>query len=132
MRLDPTQVFATAAKLFAAGPAADAAVGAVVKKGAQNTKTDAAETVRQTSQYGRLRHYPRSITYDVFKDGLKWSAEIGPDKDRRQGALGNIIEYGTSHHGPIAPHLGPALDRESDKLDDHIGDAVEKVLEGLL
>ncbi|MGI5144795.1 hypothetical protein ACQEVC_45510 [Plantactinospora sp. CA-294935] len=55
--------------------------------------------------------YPRAITYDT-KDlgvGRGMTAEIGPDKGRRQGALGNILEYGTVNNPPYA-HLGPALD----------------------
>lgn len=47
---------------------------------------------------------PDAITYDLH--GL--NAEIGYDKSRRQGALGNILEYGTAKNGPI-PALGPAL-----------------------
>lgn len=58
--------------------------------------------------------YPRAITYDTTDRGVGdgVSAEIGPDKDRRQGALGNILEYGTVNNPPYA-HLGPALDRWS-------------------
>ena len=57
-------------------------------------------------------HYPRAITYSTtdLGAGRGMSAEIGPDKDRRQGALGNILEYGTVNNAPYA-HLGPALDR---------------------
>ncbi|SBT63928.1 hypothetical protein GA0070622_0896 [Micromonospora sediminicola] len=55
--------------------------------------------------------YPQAITYDVDDrgagDGV--AAEIGPEKERRQGALGNILEYGTINNPPYA-HLGPALD----------------------
>ena len=40
------------------------------------------------------------------------SADIGPDKSKPQGALGNILEYGTVNNAPFA-HLGPALDREA-------------------
>jgi hypothetical protein len=47
---------------------------------------------------------PDAITFDVH--GLE--AEIGYDKGRRQGALGNILEYGTAKNGPI-PALGPGL-----------------------
>jgi hypothetical protein len=57
-------------------------------------------------------HYPRAITYDVTDLGVGRgvSAEIGPDKSRPQGALGNFLEYGDPRTPPQA-HLGPALDR---------------------
>lgn len=54
-----------------------------------------------------LKHAPSlaaAVTFDMH--GLE--AEIGPDKSRRQGALGNIIEFGTSKNAPI-PGLAPAL-----------------------
>ncbi|RRQ81566.1 hypothetical protein [Streptomyces griseofuscus] len=62
-----------------------------------------------------LPAYPYSITYDtkVTADGIE--GEIGPDKGRAQGPLGNIVEYGTSKNAPI-PHLGPALDANAADL----------------
>jgi hypothetical protein len=62
-----------------------------------------------------LPAYPYSISYDtkVTAEGIE--AEIGPDKGKAQGPLGNIIEYGTSKNAPI-PHLGPALDANTDDL----------------
>lgn len=62
-----------------------------------------------------LPAYPYSITYDtkVTAEGIE--GEIGPDKGRTQGPLGNIVEYGTSKNAPI-PHLGPALDANAEDL----------------
>ena len=62
-----------------------------------------------------LPAYPYSITYDtkVTAEGIE--GEIGPDKGRAQGPLGNIVEYGTSKNAPI-PHLGPALDANAEDL----------------
>lgn len=58
-------------------------------------------------------HYPHSLSYDVTEEGTTIRAEIGPDKARRgrQGALGNILEFGTSRNAPI-PHLLPAFEDE--------------------
>lgn len=75
---------------------------------ARNVKDEAA---RLSSGLAHAPYYPRSITYDVHSSGSStapFEAEIGPDKGRAQGALGNILEYGTSKNAPI-PHLGPAL-----------------------
>lgn len=80
----------------------------VVKKAAQKVKDGAAE---RAGGIGHAPHYPRSISYDFIQWGRGARAEIGPDKGRTQGALGNILEYGTSKNAPI-PHLGPALDAE--------------------
>lgn len=87
------------------------------------------------SGIGHAPHYPRSITYDVESritaagHGAGVRAEIGPDKDRTQGALGNILEYGTVNNAPYA-HLGPALDRWGSDLDNGLGKAAADALEG--
>lgn len=104
------------------------AVG-VVRKGAQNVMTEARQFASGNSH---APHYPRSITWDMLGVGAALSgvigAEIGPDKDRPQGALGNILEYGTSKNAPL-PHLGPALDREGPRfvkaLEDLAADALD-------
>jgi hypothetical protein len=64
-----------------------------------------------------LPAYPYSITYETrYLDGVDGiEGEIGPDKGKAQGPLGNIIEYGTSKNAPL-PHLGPALDANTDDL----------------
>lgn len=97
---------------------------ASVAKGAHNIK-QTAQQLAPTGPY--LPQYAASISYDlgfVFASG-ELSAEIGPDKDRPQGALGNIVEYGTSKTPPQA-HLGPAFDLEQPKfvkaLSDDVGD----------
>lgn len=59
--------------------------------------------------------YPSSITYDT-RVGVGWvEAVIGPDKDRPQGALGNLLEYGSIKNAPHT-HLGPALDLNTPDL----------------
>jgi hypothetical protein len=75
--------------------------------------------------------YPRSITYDVDDRGVGAgvTAEIGPDKDLRQGALGNLLEYGSVNNAPLA-HLGPALDRWSPDWENGLGIAIADALDG--
>lgn len=90
---------------------------------AVNARTAVAVTSRKVQQSARdrvrghkyLPHYPASITYDVRGGPLLIEGEIGPDKGRRQGPLGNIIEFGTPNNAPI-PHLGPALEENADDL----------------
>jgi hypothetical protein len=101
------------------------AVDAVVGRGAFNIKRDAAQRARG------IRHapaYPRSIGYDLFHTPRTSQAQIGPDKDKRQGALGNILEYGTVKNAPI-PHLQPALDAEAPKFEKALGVVAAALLE---
>lgn len=97
----------------------------VVAKGALQIKTDARQRV------GSLRHapaYPSSITYDTY-NGLRGPvAEIGPDKNKRQGALGNLLEYGSVHNSP-KPHMAPAADAEAPRFEKAMGDLAERLLE---
>lgn len=74
-----------------------------------------------------LPAYPYSITYDttVTADGV--DGEVGPDKSKAQGPLGNIVEFGTSKNAPI-PHLGPALDDNADDLVAGVEIAVQQAL----
>jgi hypothetical protein len=57
----------------------------------------------------------------------EFSAEIGPDKERVQGALGNIIYFGTSKNAPQLSLEGP-LNRETQRFEDAIADVAEDIL----
>lgn len=97
----------------------------VVKKGAQNIKDDARKRAEG------MRHapaYPRSIGYDVITRANSVRAEIGPDKLKRQGALGNLIEYGSVNNAP-RPHLQPALDAEAPRFERATADAVQELVD---
>jgi hypothetical protein len=74
-----------------------------------------------------LPAYPYSISYDVKTTAEGVEAEIGPDKGKTQGPLGNIIEYGTSKNAPL-PHLGPALDANEADLEVGVTIAVQDAL----
>jgi hypothetical protein len=74
----------------------------VVSKGALNVKND---WRANASGNKHAPHYPASITYDLHGDATSIEAEIGPDKNLKQGPLGNILEFGTSKN---PPHLDGA------------------------
>lgn len=86
--------------------------------------------------------FPASITYDmganhsllrnVFGGGGANSiqADIGPDKDRTQGALGNLIEYGSRNNPPMGLGHG-ALQRESENFEWQISKAAHESLKEL-
>lgn len=104
----------------------DPAVRGVVARGALNIKKDWA------TRWSGIAHapaLPRAITYDTTVQRDSVSAEIGPDKDRSQGALGNIIEFGTSKNSPIPGGL-PALAAEEPKFLKALADVAAKALEG--
>ena len=100
-----------------------------------NAVTAVAVTARKVQQDARERirghkylpRYPTSISYDVRRTVEGVEAEIGPDKGRAQGALGNILEFGTVKNGPL-PHLGPALEANADDAERGIETAVLQAL----
>lgn len=109
---DADEVYELVQVLGHAAGAAPKAVRAVVQKGALNIKRDAQKRVTG------LKHapaYPRAITYDTHERVMSAWAEIGPDKERRQGPLGNILEHGTVNNAPT-PHMGPAAETEEPKF----------------
>lgn len=73
---------------------------AVTVRGAVNIKKDWRANARQTAgKHGKL--YPRSISYDIAPYGPDLTmATIGPDKGGPQGALGNLLEYGSVKNPP--------------------------------
>lgn len=99
---------------------------AVVTKGALNVKKDWAQ------RWSGLSHAPSlgaAVSYDVTYGFGGVKAEIGPDKARRQGALGNLLEFGSVNN---APHPGgtPALEAEAPRFEKALGDLAEKLLNG--
>ncbi|MEW1803202.1 hypothetical protein ACIGO7_35300 [Streptomyces virginiae] len=72
---------------------------AVVTRGALNIKNDWRSNARASSgRHARL--YPNSISYDVTPIPGGATAEIGPDKGKPQGALGNLLEFGSVNNPP--------------------------------
>ncbi|MBT2485810.1 MULTISPECIES: hypothetical protein [unclassified Microbacterium] len=79
--------------------------------------------------------FPYSITYDIEGSGSRsagsqLSAEIGPDKDRPQGALGNLIEFGSVKNPPQGIMHGALQENEADferGVDRAIEDALKAV-----
>jgi hypothetical protein len=96
----------------------------VLIRAAYNIKRDAQ---RKVSDIAHAPHYPRAIGYDVAWLAGFGVAEIGPDKRKVQGALGNILEYGTRNNPPYA-HLGPALDYEAPAFERYLGQLGEDLL----
>jgi hypothetical protein len=113
--VDLTQLIKLSDDLAAAPARMQAAVTPVVKRGAYNIKKDAFWLIQSMLRRGYASAYPYSISYDVYPEGKAVIAEIGPDKDKPQGALGNLIEFGSANNAPL-PHLMPAGELETPKL----------------
>lgn len=94
----------------------------VVAKGAVNVKNGMRS---DASGHPTFRHFPRSISYDTTDDGL--GAEIGPDKALIQGALGNLLYFGSSKNAPVLDINGP-LNKETPRFEDALADVAEDIL----
>lgn len=80
-------------------PEADTQMAAIVTRGALNVKNGWRDNATATA--GRhARAYPYSVSFDVKPIPGGAQAEIGPDKGRRQGPLGNLLEFGSSKNPP--------------------------------
>lgn len=87
-------------ELRAAANLAPDKIAEIVRKGAQNIKTEWANRMRARSRHGHIPHLPKAISYDVRKRQYGAGAEIGPDKRRKQGPLGNLLEFGSVNNPP--------------------------------
>jgi hypothetical protein len=112
-RFDARELTIITDSLSKATAVAPATAAAVVTKAAVNIKTDARQRV---AGLAHAPAYPASIGFDpVHVSRLGASTIVGPDKDKRQGALGNLIEYGSVKNAPI-PHFLPAGEAEEPKF----------------
>ncbi|GFH34292.1 hypothetical protein [Streptomyces pacificus] len=81
------------------GVRAQIQVRAVVARGALNVKNGwRANAAATAGRHARL--YPSSVSYDMKPHPTGAAAEIGPDKSRPQGALGNLLEFGSVKNPP--------------------------------
>jgi len=99
---------------------------AVLTKGALNIKNDWRERWTGHPHFTAL---PFSIGFDIYHLPGSARAQIGPDKNMRQGALGNIIEFGTEKNAPIPGGL-PALDAETPRFEMQLALLGERLLTG--
>lgn len=121
-----------AVKLDQAAVHAPEETAKVVGRGALNIKKDAQRIIRGKlrGRKSHLRRYPYSIGYDVYQGLRGTSADIGPDKTRKnlQGTLGAIAENGSVNSEPM-PHMRPAGERELPKFAKALEDLSARLLE---
>jgi hypothetical protein len=93
-------------------------VDAVLKRGAQNVKTEmAADAAGSTHFKGMAGSISYESAYGIGK--ARWI--IGPDKGRKGGSLGNIYYFGTSRGGGTGDIEKP-LRSEEPRLQSAIAD----------
>lgn len=91
---------------------------AVVNRGALNVKNGwKANATATARRHARL--YPNSISYDMRPHPTGAQAEIGPDKSKPQGALGNLLEFGSVKNPPHNDG-GRALEAEAPAFMAHV------------
>lgn len=122
--VDASELSRLTADLTRAAVLAPLAVRPMVQKAALNIKNEWRENWSGIAHAPAL---PYAVGYDTIERPWGAEAEIGPDKDKRQGALGNIIEYGTSKNPPI-PGGAPALANEAPRLEIAIAGLVDGLL----
>lgn len=102
----------------------------VVRKGSQNVRTQGRRNVRQTAPTHHA-HAHRAIDYDVEARGVEVVGEIGYNKDKNGGPLGNLLEFGGGgDHSPPHRDLGRAVDAEADRFSNAMADMGEAILAG--
>jgi hypothetical protein len=116
MKADFSEVNLLVGDFTRAGLTAGTRVVPILQRGGGNMQREAR---RNIAGLAHAPHYPASITFDVDSTIAGVAVEVGPDKDRPQGALGNLLEYGSAKNPPHA-HLGPALDREAPNIERYI------------
>jgi hypothetical protein len=115
-RFDMSDVRRLERHLARAIPRARRDARAVVRRGAVNIKRDWRANARSSAPK-HAPSYPRSISFDVNSYGPDIvMAIIGPDKGGPQGALGNLLEYGSVKNPPHRDG-GRALDIEEPRFD---------------
>lgn len=125
MSADASEVFAYANHLEQAITTAEPDLKKITERGALNIKRNSQARLRGISRRHYLKHYYRSLSYDLDDDGL--GAEIGPDASKLQGGMGRGVEFGSVHTPPF-PHLNPSLDEEVPKYLDQVSRAIIKAL----
>jgi len=98
----------------------------IVGKGSLNIKNG---WRKRWSGHAHIPALPYAINYDVgYTFAGNVASEIGVDKSRRQGPLGNLVEFGSANNAPIPGGL-PALREEEPKFVQALADLGVKLLE---
>lgn len=115
IEFDFSELEQLAADLGKAGSNAGPFVRKAVEVTARNVRDDWRDAAKGMAH---APAFPYSITYDLIGfqgfGATVLDAEIGPDKTRTQGALGNLIEFGSRNNPPKGLGHGALQRNEED------------------
>ncbi len=123
-----SELMQLAADLEQGGEAISGNVRKAVQVTSHKIKEDAKASVRGRKGLG---HAANAITYDTTESRAGVESEIGYDKGRGAGKLGNLIEYGAPNSGnQLSPShgLGNALLNDEDDFVHGLERAVDDAL----
>lgn len=115
-KVDVSEVLQYASQLDHAVPNLEPEFERITERGANNIVRDSRGFLRLYSRGRYLKHYPKSINYDMDSP---LAAEIGPDQSKPQGGMGTGVELGSRNTAPM-PHMFPALAKEEPRYQDAI------------
>ncbi len=124
--IDLSEVRALATDLGKTSREVEREADKVLERGALGVKNAMADDARSTHS-GHAKHFHRSISYDRRYGVGRMSYEIGPDKGRIQGALGNLLYFGSSNNAPTLD-IEAGLIEEEPKLLSEMGKMLERVV----
>ncbi|MGP5375281.1 hypothetical protein ACTXM8_04685 [Brachybacterium alimentarium] len=124
---DFSEVRALATDLGNTTKAVEKEADRVLERGALGVKNAMAEEAR-ASHKGHARSFAGSISYDRRYRAGTMAYEIGPDKSRRQGALGNLLYFGSRNNAPTLD-IEHGLIAEEPKLMSEMAKMLERVVD---
>lgn len=98
----------------------------VLERGALGVKNAMVEDAK-ASHNGYARRFASSISYDRRYGVGRMSYEIGPDKSRPQGALGNLLYFGSRNNAPTLD-IEAGLIAEEPRFLSEMGKMLERVV----
>lgn len=124
--IDMSEVTELAADFGKAAGSMVPAIDKAVERGALNIKN---VMVDDAASSGHYKHFSRAISYDRAYSVGSITYEVGPDKDGPQGALGNILYFGTGQNGPVLD-IEVGMRSEAGPLEKNVADAAWKAAAG--
>lgn len=102
-------------------------VDAVIKKGVQNIKDEMRADVQTSKHFSSKKKsgLEQSITYESHYLPGRVRYDVGPDKAKRGGALGNIYYFGTSRGGGSGD-IDKPLRNEGPRTESNLAKLLEK------
>lgn len=125
IEIDVSEVVALAAAFAAAPAKVSKDIRGVLQKGALNIKNDLNSQAAASTHFKGMAG---SVTYDTRELQRGIEAEIGPDKGRRGGPLGNLFFFGGANGGGGTGDLDAPLRAEEPRFMKALGDVGEKAL----